>query len=140
MIKYLFVFWMLIPSVMMAQGKKVSSIENQVTALVEAMVSADEAQLKNLTSPSLTYGHSNGLIENQSEYVQALVSGESNFTDIKIENQTVDIVKNIAMVRHRLIGKTHNRGASPAPVELGVLLVWQKSGKNWVLLARQAFK
>lgn len=140
MIKYLFVFCMLIPSVMMAQRKKVLDVEKQVTALMEAMVSGDEAQLKSLTSPSLTYGHSNGLIENQSAYVQALVSGESNFTDIKIENQTVEIVSNIALVRHRLIGNTHNRGASPAPVDLGVLLVWQKSGKNWVLLARQAFK
>jgi hypothetical protein len=83
MIKYLIVFCMLMPSVMMAQGKKVAEVENQVTALMEAMVSGNEAQLKILTSPSLSYGHSNGLIENQSEYIQALVSGESNFTEIK---------------------------------------------------------
>jgi hypothetical protein len=31
----------------------------------------------------------------------------------------VELVKNIALVRHRLIGNTHNRGASPAPVDLG---------------------
>lgn len=117
-----------------------AAVEKAVTNLMDAMVQANESQLKMLTDAQLTYGHSNGLIENQSEFINALSSGESNFTEINIENQTVDIKGNIALVRHFLIGKTHNRNSDPAPVNLGVLTVWSKKGRNWTLLARQAYK
>ncbi|MEQ1678647.1 MAG: hypothetical protein ABL876_18265 [Chitinophagaceae bacterium] len=43
------------------------------------------------------------------------------------------------MVRHILNAKT-NDGGKPGEVHLRVLLVWQKTGGKWVLLARQAVK
>lgn len=140
MLKYLFIICFLSTTVLFAQNKQVSTVENAVKELTSAMVAADEKQLRKLTDPQLTYGHSNGLIENQTAFIQALTSGVSNFTEINIENQTVDISGNIALVRHFLIGQTHNKDSEPAPVNLGVLTVWHKKGKNWLLLARQAYK
>ncbi|MFC4873741.1 nuclear transport factor 2 family protein [Negadavirga shengliensis] len=124
----------------MAQNKETAAVELAVSELREALISGEASRLKAITSEKLSYGHSNGLIENQEEFVEALVSGTSNFTAIELEDQTVEIIKDLAIVRHNLIGKTHNAGASPADVNLGVLTVWQKKGKNWVLVARQAFK
>lgn len=138
--KYLLFIFFFSTSAVYAQIKSVAGVENAVADLTEAMVDADASQLRMLTDPQLTYGHSNGLIETQSEFVNALSSGESNFTEINIENQTIDIKGNIALVRHFLIGKTHNRNSDPALVNLGVLTVWHKKGKNWTLLARQAYK
>ncbi len=123
-----------------AQDKEVAAVEKAVEELREAMISGERAKLTSLSSKKLTYGHSNGLIENQDEFVEALASGESNFTSIILSDQSVDISGKVALVRHNLQGTTHNKGASPAEVNLGILLVWQKEGKNWKLLARQAFK
>ncbi|WP_375585358.1 nuclear transport factor 2 family protein [Cyclobacterium xiamenense] len=138
--KYLFLCLFLVSTTAFAQNKEVAAVEKAVADLMDAMVVGDENRLKNLTDPQLTYGHSNGLIENQAEYIEAIRSGVSNFTEINIENQSVDIKGNVALVRHFLIGQTHNRDSDPAPVNLGVLTVWHKKGKNWRLLARQAFK
>ncbi|MEX2566699.1 MAG: nuclear transport factor 2 family protein [Cyclobacteriaceae bacterium] len=140
MIKIVFLFCTLISISVFGQDSKVHPIENHVSELMNAMVNAEESKLHKMTSKSLSYGHSNGLIENQSEFIAALTSGISNFTDIDVQNQTVERIGKIALVRHRLVAKTRNKGASPANIDLGVLMVWQKKGKSWKLLARQAFK
>jgi ketosteroid isomerase-like protein len=140
MFKYLFAFCFLISSVVLAQEKQTMAVEKAVSDLVTAMVEGNASDLEKLTDPALSYGHSNGLLENQSEFIQALSSGVSNFTEINIENQTVNITGKIAVVRHFLIGSTHNKDSAPAPVNLGVLTVWHKKGKAWILLARQAYK
>lgn len=121
-----------------------SSDEKAVVAAVEklrvAMVDASESELNKLTSPSLTYGHSNGLLEDKKEFIRALTSEESNFTKIELTDQTVTVSGDVALVRHKLMGETHNKGKDPAPVKLGILLVWQKSKSDWLLIGRQAFK
>ena len=118
--------------------------ETAVAATVEklrvAIVGANEAELNKLTSPKLTYGHSNGLLEDQKEFVRAIVSGESKFTKIDLNEQTVTISGDVALVRHKLIGETHNKGKEPGSVKLGVLLVFQKTKSEWLLVARQAYK
>lgn len=121
-----------------------SADEKAVAATVEklriALIAANEADLKKLTSPSLTYGHSNGLLEDQKEFIRALTSGESKFTKIELKDQTITISGDVALVRHNLFGDTHNKGKDPASVRLGVLMVFQKTKGNWLLVGRQAFK
>lgn len=118
--------------------------ENAVAAAVEklraSMVDPTEAALDKLASPSLSYGHSNGLLEDKKEFVRALVSEESNFTKIELLDQTITVSGNVALVRHKLIGDTHNKGKEPGQVKIGILLVWQKTKGNWQLIGRQAFK
>lgn len=140
MYKYLFILCFLSSTALMAQDKQIVAVEKAVSELVDAMVAGDASRLEKITDANLSYGHSNGLLENQSEFIEALSSGNSNFTEINIENQTVNITGKIALVRHFLIGKTLNKGSGPAPVNLGVLTVWHKQGKSWILLARQAYK
>ncbi|WAC12181.1 nuclear transport factor 2 family protein [Dyadobacter pollutisoli] len=121
-----------------------SADEKAVAAAIEklrvAMLDANEAELLKLTAPALSYGHSNGLLEDQKEFIRALTSGESNFTKIDLSEQTISISGDVAMVRHKLMGDTHNKGKDPAAVRLGVFMVLQKVKGNWVLLGRQAFK
>jgi hypothetical protein len=86
--------------------------------------------LTSLSSKKLTYGHSNGGIETQDEFVEALASGESNFTSINLSDQSVDISGKVALVRHNLQGTTHNKGASPCRGELrGICWFGRKKGK-----------
>lgn len=123
-----------------AQDKGIEAVEKAVIQLKDAMLSGQEASLVAISSKDLTYGHSNGVVEDQDAFVYALASGNNNFTSITLSDQTVDVLGKIALVRHNLVGNTHNKGAEPATVNLGVLMVWQKEGKEWKLLARQAYK
>jgi hypothetical protein len=123
-----------------AQSGDEKAVAEAVEKIRVAIIGAKEADLMKLTSPKLTYGHSNGLMEDQKEFIRALVSEESKFTKIDLSEQTITVSGDVALVRHKLIGDTHNKGKDPAPVRLGVLMVMQKTNGNWVLLGRQAFK
>ncbi|WP_353717792.1 nuclear transport factor 2 family protein [Dyadobacter sp. 676] len=136
----LFSFLLLGNALLFAQSSDEKAVAATVEKLKTAIIDANEAELKKLTSPSLSYGHSNGLLEDQKEFIRALVSEESKFTKIDLTEQTISISGDVAVVRHKLFGDTHNKGKDPAQVKLGVLMIFQKAKGNWVLLARQAFK
>ena len=122
----------------MAQSEK--DVEKAVESLRLTMIDPTAEGLKRLTSMDLSYGHSSGLMENQTQFIEALVSGKSDFKSIALSDQSVLLTgKNIALVRHKLKGETLTAGAVGA-VNLGVLLVWTKEKGEWKLLARQAFK
>lgn len=123
-----------------AQSADEKAVSESVEKLRKAIVDADEATLSKLTSPLLTYGHSNGLLEDKKEFIRAITSGESHFTKIDLSDQTVTISGDVAIVRHKLMGDTHNKGKDPAQVRLGVMYAWQKVKGNWLLVGRQAFK
>jgi hypothetical protein len=121
-----------------AQPEK--EVEIAVEKLRMAMIDPTLEGLKSITSTDLSYGHSSGLMENQSEFIEALVSGKSDFKSILLSDQSIVLTgKNIALVRHKLKGETFNAGVVGA-LNLGVLLVWSKEKGDWKLVARQAFK
>lgn len=120
---------------------------NQEEALVRAveqlkrnMIQPNQAVLADLTSPSLSYGHSNGVIENKNEFIASLVSGKYNFLSISLTNQKMEIQEDVAIVRHDLDAKTHDMGKPENTIQLHILTVWQKKGNKWILIARQAVK
>jgi ketosteroid isomerase-like protein len=117
--------------------------ETAVAAAVEqlrlAMVSGDRTALADIAAEQLSYGHSGGLIENKAEFVEKIVSGNSDFVSITLSEQSIAISGKTAIVRQRLDAVT-NDGGKPGEAHIKVLLVWQKQGKQWKLLARQAVK
>src|SRR5690606_10525339 len=78
------------------------SIEDAVEQFRVAMVSADEELLLKLTSPMLSYGHSNGLVEEKGEFVASLLSAKYNFLTIDLKQQAIRLMGDIAIVRHEL--------------------------------------
>ena len=120
-----------------------SADEKAVAAAIEnlrkAMIAGDPAQLKSITTADLSYGHSNALLENQDEFVDQFVTGKSVFKTIKLSDQSIKIVGDVAVVRHRLTADTNNSNV-PGTVDLSILLVWKKQKGEWKLLARQAVK
>ena len=115
------------------------AVTQAVEKLRKAMIDPNKATLEALAANDLSYGHSNGNIEDKAAFVEALVSGASDFKSIDLTDQTVTVVDNTAMVRHKLSGETNNKGVA-GQVKLGVLLVWVKQKGDWKLLARQAVK
>ena len=116
-----------------------NSIEKAVLQLKEALLSGNEQKLRDISSVHLSYGHSNGLIENQEAFIKTLISGKSVFLTIDLSDQTIDLVDKTAIVRHTLYAKTNNDGVL-GEVRLKVLMIFQKENGSWKLLARQAVK
>ncbi|REH00329.1 nuclear transport factor 2 family protein [Flavobacterium aquicola] len=126
-----------------AQSIVKSKDENAVAARVEtfreALIDADGSKLKELTSDNLSYGHSNGNIQNQAVFIEKIVNGESDFVMIEFQNQTIEIVGDMAIVRHNLAAHTKDGGVDK-DIKIGIMLIWQKQKNKWLLVARQAFK
>ncbi|WP_341227526.1 nuclear transport factor 2 family protein [uncultured Arcticibacterium sp.] len=115
------------------------NLEKSVEELRQLMVQPTKVGLTAITHFKLTYGHSDGKLENRDQFVEALVSKASNFTEIELSNQTIETLGKTAIVRHDLYAKTLD-GGNPAEVKLHIMTVWQKQKKGWVLLARQSVR
>ncbi len=122
-----------------AQIKQETEVANVVERLRNAMVDANRAELEAIASDKLSYGHSTGRVENKQEFVENIASGKSDFVSIELKDQTVSVSGNTAVVRHELHAKT-NDGGKPGEAHIKILLVFQRQGGKWLLLARQAVK
>lgn len=103
------------------------------------MESADKQALDSLLSDRLSYGHSDGKVEDKKAFITHLESGAYDFVKITISDQAITVSANTAIVRHTLSASTNDNG-KPGQVKLHVMQVWQKHKGKWLLLARQATK
>lgn len=122
-----------------AQSAKETAVATSVERLRKAMIDGNKTELENLVSDQLSYGHSGGHIDDKKEFVEKLTTGKSDFVTMDLTEQTISINGKTAIVRHKLSATT-NDGDKPGEVHLLVMLVWQKKGGKWILLARQAVK
>ncbi|ULQ50733.1 nuclear transport factor 2 family protein [Flavihumibacter fluvii] len=134
-----FAFLILIVGNAAAQSKEESAVMAATSALNKAMVDGDKTSLESLTATELSYGHSSGKVDNQSQFITALVSGSVDFTSIDITNQTIQVSGKNAIVRNMFSGKLTSDG-KPVELKIGILMVWKKYKGNWKLLARQGYK
>ncbi|WP_225872274.1 nuclear transport factor 2 family protein [Pedobacter frigidisoli] len=116
-----------------------TEVEDAVTKLATLMVAPDSVALDKMILSNLSYGHSSGKIQTKQEFMHSLLSGESDFVDINLTNQTVIVQNKTALVRHTLNAKTNDKNV-PGSVKLYILLIWSKERTGWKLLGRQAVK
>ena len=107
-----------------AQTKDEKEVAARVETLRKAMQDADKSALENIAAEELSYGHSNGKIEDKPAFVDAIVSGRNDFIKIEATDLTIRIVGNTAIARHKLAGDVVNDG-KPGTINLGFLLVRQ---------------
>lgn len=122
-----------------ASGSEADVVQKKVDSLRLAMIDGDAKALRALSAPQLSYGHSSGIMEDQAAFIEKLASGKSDFVTMDLSEQTISVSGDTALVRHKLVADIKDGGV-PNTITLGVLLVWQKQGGEWKLLARQAFK
>lgn len=104
-----------------------------------AMVDPTREALSALVADELSYGHSGGKIDTKASFIADLLDAKSDFVTIAINEQTVKVVGDAAIVRHTLVADTNDAG-KPGKVNIKILHVWQKQGGQWKLLARQAVR
>jgi len=122
-----------------AQSKEEKQVAAAVEVLKKAMIDGDKTALESISSDALSYGHSSGKVQDKAAFVDAIVSGQSDFVTMDLTDQTIVVKDQTAIVRHKLSAQT-NDGGKPGNVNLGVMLVWVKEKGAWKLFGRQAFK
>jgi hypothetical protein len=130
-------------SAALASGQSASDearVADAVERLRAAMIDPDRARLEALVADQLSYGHSGGRIDTKASYIGDLLDGSSNFKSIHLSDQTVTVLRDVATVRHTLVGDTEDKGKPPGTVKLHVLTVWVRQDSDWKLLARQAVR
>ena len=105
-----------------------------------AMQTANRDTLAGLAADSLIYTHSSGKTQNKAEFVEGIAGGDSVFVTLQFNDVAWKITGDTAIVTHKLVADTNDRGKGPGKANIGVMLVFQKQAGAWKLLARQAYK
>ena len=117
------------------------SLKQAMSDLDKALVSKDEKTLVQLLHPEVSYGHSNGWVQNKTDIINDLKSGKLIYD--KLESTNVNIVainNNWATVRTSTNATGRSTSIPTFELKLHVLQVWLKTKTGWQLLARQSTK
>jgi ketosteroid isomerase-like protein len=122
-----------------AEAGDEAAVRQNIEALREALLKADKAQLARLTADQLSYGHSDGRVQNKPEFIDGVMTRKATVKSINFPDLKIEVAGDAAIARHlyesesEMDGKTTN-------TKIGTLELWQKQGGNWKLLARQGYK
>ena len=116
-----------------------AAVDQAVEVLRKGLLEADKAQLEKLTADQVSYGHSDGRVQNKAEFIDGVMTRKAIVKSITFPELKVAVVGNAAIARHIWLSDSETDG-KPTTTRIGVLQVWQKQEGNWKLLARQGYK
>lgn len=116
-----------------------ATVKDAVEALRVALLKADKAKLEALAADQVSYGHSDGRVQNKAEFVDGVVTRKATVKSIDFPELKITMSGNNAVVRHLYVSESELDG-KPNNVKIGALAVWTKEGGGWKLLARQGYK
>jgi hypothetical protein len=122
-----------------AQTQEETMLTQAIERLRGVMEKPDSLILADLASNNLEYVHSSGTVRDKRGFVDEFMKGWTKVTNVTFSNQTIKIVGDKAIVRHRMVADAHNPGY-PSTIDIIILMVWAKEGGRWKMLARQAAK
>jgi hypothetical protein len=114
-------------------------VAQAVEALRQAIFGQEKSPLEALTAEQLSYGHSDGRVQNKAEFIEGVMTRKALVKSLTLSEHTIAIVGTDAIARHTWASESETDG-KPTSTKIGVLQVWQKQGGTWKLLARQAFR
>ncbi|AIJ46934.1 hypothetical protein O987_14090 [Comamonas testosteroni TK102] len=119
--------------------------EDAVAAKLEefrsAQMAANAGTLTELTAPELSYSHSDARVEDRATFVANTTSGKKPFLSLEYREPTIRVVGSNAIVRFHWMGEQQAvADGKKTATNLHILMVWQKQGGDWRLLARSATK
>ncbi len=138
-INYLMIIFLALSIPAFCQTKVEKKIAAAVETFKKGIVDADKNLLNSIITEELVYGHSNGKVQNMTEFIDEIMSGKPDYISVGTADQTIQISGNTAIVRHIYSAETTNNG-TPGHVKIGNMLIFQKQHGKWKLLARQAYK
>ena len=116
-----------------------AAVAQAVEALRKAIFGQEKPQLEALCAEQLSYGHSDGRVENKAQFIEGVMTRKALVKSLTLSDHTITIVGTDAIARHTWASESETDG-KPTSTKIGVLQVWQKQGGTWKLLARQSFR
>jgi hypothetical protein len=108
-----------------------------VKELHTAMIVKNIASINQQTDKILSYGHSNGWVENKKEFLENIKTNYITYKSITEDSIDIKINNTVAIVRFDAVIVATLKGNEDT-FNLKVLEVWNKKANRWVLVARQS--
>jgi len=138
--KYIFTILFLSLSIcVVAQTTDEQKLLTTVKEFHQALVNKNTISINQQTDKALSYGHSNGWVETETDMIKNLETNYISYQSFKEDSIKVSSNGNIANVRF-LAAIEASLKDSRITYNLKVLEVWVKKGKRWLLFARQSVK
>lgn len=116
------------------------SLKDAMSNLDKSLVNKDEKVLMQLLNADVSYGHSNGWVQNKTDIINDLKSGKLVYDKIENMNATIVAINSQwATVRTNTNAEGKVNG-NPFQFKLHILEVWSKTKTGWQLIARQSTK
>jgi hypothetical protein len=116
-----------------------AAVAQAIEALRKAVFAQEKSQLEALCADELSYGHSDGRVENKAQFINGVMTRKAIVKSLTLSDHTIAIVGTDAIARHTLVSESETDGKLTS-TKIGVLQVWQKQGGTWKLLARQSVR
>jgi hypothetical protein len=126
-------------SAAVAESADEAAVAQAVEALRKAIFGQEKAQLEALCTEQLSYGHSDGRVENKAQFINGVMTRKAILKSLTLSDHTIAIVGTAAIARHTWASESETDG-KPTSTKIGVLQVWQKQDGAWKLLARQSVR
>jgi ketosteroid isomerase-like protein len=123
----------------LAEAGDEAAVKQSVEGLREALLKADKPQLERLTADQVSYGHSDGRVQDKAEFINGVMTRKATVKSINFPDLKVSVAGDAAIARHLYESESETDGKTNN-VKIGALSVWQKQGGSWKLLARQGYK
>jgi hypothetical protein len=122
-----------------AEAGDEESVAQVVEILRKAQLEADRSKLEQVTSPQVSYGHSDGRAETKEQFIHGVMTRKQTVKSLEFPELKIAVVGNAAIARHIYLSQSELDG-KPTTTRIGALQVWQKQDGAWKLLARQGFR
>lgn len=91
-------------------------------------MAADKGQLEKLTASQLSYGHSDGRVQDKAQFIDGVVTRKATVTSLTFPELTIAVASNAAVVRHLYESESETDGKT-ATVKIGTLHVAEAGRK-----------
>ena len=122
-----------------ADAAEESAVSDSVETLRKGILEADRAKLAQVTSDHISYGHSDGRVEDKEQFIKGVLTRKAVVKSLAFPEMKVAVVGPTAIVRHIYLAESELDGKATT-TRIGALQVWHKQEGGWRLLARQGFR
>jgi hypothetical protein len=122
-----------------AQAADEAAVAQSIETLRRGILEADKAKLDQVAASQISYGHSDGRVQNKAEFIDGVMTRKQVQKSLTFPELKVFVAGNTAVARHIYLGESELDGKQTT-TRIGALQVWQKQASGWKLLARQGFK
>ena len=134
-----YLFWLVSgfsSSQLHAQKGLADEVKQAEQKWIAAVKSQDAAAMEAILAKELVYTHSTGLVEDKSQYIAAVTSGNQKYDSIDYEAPAIQTYGSTAVLATKVVTAGSTKG-QPSNNRLRLLHVWVEQGGKWRRVAPQ---